>query len=390
MKTLTNSVMNDIHKRMIFRLVWERKIMSRTGIRTALGLSKSTISEIVRDLLEDGLVSEDGWEGKTGGRKRELLRVNPHGPKVMSILLRDFGAIEGALINLEGKVVKRITTMLTAQNDVRAAVTTLLTVIRGLWPPRERVLGIGLGVPGIVDHRQGVIVYSAHFHWQNVPLKDYLMRELNEDVTIAVDNRTISATLGEKWFGSGEGTCNLICLNCGEAVGAGIIMNGEIYRGGKDGAGEVGHITLEPSRRPCFCGKRGCLESLVALPALLDELGEDYSGEACASTLLQSRFKEERVRSLLERAFSLLGELVVILVHLFVPEKILFTGELVRVSPALLLEKVREKLEEKALRPLWETVELSCSPFSREEEVLWGAALVLENLFRVPNFHSLV
>ncbi|MGQ9473102.1 MAG: ROK family protein [Candidatus Caldatribacteriaceae bacterium] len=325
MKTLTNSRMNDIHKRMVFNLIWKQKKVSRTEIRTLLGLSKSTISEIIWDFLDEGLIVENEWEGKTGGRKRGLLGVNPKGPKIISVLLKDFGTAEGALINLEGRILKRKTSIIEEKEDVRAAILKIAPLVSDLWPSHESILGLGLGVPGIVDYHKGVILYSAHFNWYNVPLREYLMKELNKGVPVIVDNRTVSATLGEKWFGEGKRIQNFICLNCGEAVGAGIVMNGEVHRGGSDGAGEVGHITIIPDGPLCFCGKKGCLESLIALPALLKELGENYKGEIMASSFLQERLRESRIQSLLRKTFTLLGEVVVIFIHLLVPEKI--TGE---------------------------------------------------------------
>jgi|YNPMSStandDraft_1061717.scaffolds.fasta_scaffold03756_7 predicted NBD/HSP70 family sugar kinase len=381
MKTLNSSTVNEIHQKLIFRLIWDRKYISRTAIRSLLGLSKSTVSEIVRNLMERGLVVEDGWENKTGGRKRGILGVNAHGPKIISLLLRDFGEMEGALVDLRGGILKREVQTIRTRSDPASVVVAMARLIKSLGAAAGDVLGIGLGVPGIVEHSKGVIRYSAHFGWRNAPLQEMLTQELQTKVPIFVDNRTISATLGEKWFGVGKGVRNFICFNCGEAVGAGIVLNGEVYRGGNDGAGEIGHISFAPDGPSCFCGKRGCIESLISLPSIMESLGETYKGEVASRFYLQDRMREEKVQSRLGKVFSVLGEVSAIFINLLVPERIIFSGELSRIDPQRLLETARQTLQAKALEPLTSITQLTCGVLKREEEVLGGTALVLEGLF---------
>ncbi|MDI3542742.1 MAG: hypothetical protein PWP57_345, partial [Candidatus Atribacteria bacterium] len=202
---------------------------------------------------------------------------------------------------------------------------------------------------------------------------------------LIISNRTIAATLGETWFGKGKEAQNFICINSGEAIGAGIVIDGHVYRGLRGGAGEVGHVALLPGEKVCSCGKRGCVESAISLYSLMKELGEEYQGETASADFLRERRDDLRIQELLYNAFSLIGELSALLINVLAPEKIILTGEMARIDPENLLRLVRKEVEEKALGLLAGEVKIEISNLDREQEVLWGAALVMENIFSLPH-----
>lgn len=381
MYTLTNSKVNSLHKRMVFRFIWKKKYTSRPEICDVFGFSKSTVSVIIRDLVEEGLIVTSGFSSAVSlGRKPELLSVNPNGPQIVSLLLKDTGEIDAALLTLNGRVTRRMNSYLSQRTPEGAARCVLKMLEKTLTS--STILGIGIGVPGIVDHRTGRIEYSAHFQWTNFPFGEMIQKE--SSYPVFVENRTIAATLGEMWFGKALGSRNFICIHCGDVLGAGIVIREEIYRGTFHGAGEIGHIIVRRGgSQVCSCGRRGCPETVVALPSIMQKLRETYQGEVESICFLRRHSNDPNVKVLLEEAFQVIGEVTAILVNTLAPEKVVFTGALPRIDPSSFLRSVGQVVDQEALYPLARRVALEISALKEGEEVLWGAAIVMERLFAI-------
>lgn len=381
MYVLTSSKVNSLHKKMVFRFIWRKKCTSRPEICQVFGFSKSTVSGIIRSLEEDGFITVSGLRySASSGRKPEILSINPEGPKVVGVLLKDTGEIDAALLSLDGKVLKRHRDFL-SRKDPEHAAQRVLEVIRGILPSSSP-LGVGIGLPGIVDHLRGRIEYSAHFQWRDVPFGEMVQEAL--PCPVFVENRTVAATLGEMWFGGGLESRNLVCLHCGDTLGAGIVINGMIYRGNPLGAGEVGHIPVSQAEEiVCSCGRRGCAETVVSLFSIMRKLKEPYQGEHNAFCFLRDHWDDPRVRHLLQDACTVIGAVTAVLVNILAPEKVIFAGVLPRIHPSLFLEFVVQTVAAKALSPILQRVALELSPLQEGEEVLWGQAVVMERLFAV-------
>jgi len=134
-----------------------------------------------------------------------------------------------------------------------------------------QVVGIGLGIPGIVSHPQGVVHRSPHFPaWRNFPILKRLKSHLR--FPVAVDNDATQAARGEGWRGAGRGHRNFVLLTLGTGIGGGIVMDGKIFRGDSGFAGEMGHVVIERNGRPCNCGGRGCLEMYASTVGIWEDL----------------------------------------------------------------------------------------------------------------------
>lgn len=380
MYVLTNTRVNELHRRMVFRFIWKRKTTSRPEIGRVLGFSKSTVSGIIQSLEEEGLITVSGFAGTSLGRRPEILAVNPEGPRVVSVLLKDTGEVETALLGLCGEIVARRRDFL-PRKDPEGAVESVLESVRGLLPAGP-LLGVGIGLPGIVDHERGRIEYAAHFGWREVPFGEMIRRVL--PYPVFVENRTVAATLGEMWFGKGLGRRNFLCLYCGDALGAGMVIEGKIYRSSLLGAGEIGHIPVAQARKMrCSCGRWGCAETVVSFPSIMKKLGEEYRSEEAAFSVLRDHQDTTRVRHCLEEAFAVVGEVTAMVLNILAPETVIFTGALPRVNPSFFLDFVRQTVAEKALLPISQKVSLELGSLPEGEEVLWGQAVVMERLFAV-------
>jgi predicted NBD/HSP70 family sugar kinase len=248
--------------------------MSRADLAKLTGLTRATVSAVVRDLIDDAVVEELGLSTAGGvGKPATLVGIDADGRHILCLDLSEPARFIGAIVNLTGKVVVRRTYERKGKTG-RAAVTLVRKICRELVADADRpLLGIGIASPGIVDG-DGVIVTTAHLGWTALPLAADLSREF--DLPVAVVNDANAAALAELTFGD-EPAVNLICVRVDEGVGAGLVLDGRLFAGSSYAAGEIGHVVVNPDGALCACGKRGCLETEVSEPLLNRRLEADGS-----------------------------------------------------------------------------------------------------------------
>ena len=247
---------------------------SRADLAKGTGLTRATVSAVVRDLLADGVVEELGLSTTGGvGKPATLVGIDADGRHILCVDLSEPARFVGAIVNLDGKVVVRRTYERQGKTG-RAAVTLVRRICRELVADADRqLLGIGIASPGIVD-ADGVVVTAAHLGWKDVPLAAELGAEFA--LPVEVVNDANAAALAELMFGEGTAR-NLICVRVDEGVGAGLVLDGRLYAGSSYAAGEIGHVVVDPDGTRCACGKRGCLETEVSEPLLAGLLEADGS-----------------------------------------------------------------------------------------------------------------
>jgi glucokinase len=262
--TIAASAMRDINRSAILEIIRRESPIARSAIAERLGVSLPTVMRIVDELIEDGFVRPQGDTEWSGGRRRSLLEFNADGHVVLGV---DMGGtkIYGALANLGGYVLDELTIARhgTQGEDSFAALTTLVDGL--LESPRlegRQVRGIGVGAPGITLHKEGIVKWAFTLHWQDFPLKARLSERYSLPIT--VDNDVNLAALGELWFGAGQNCQNMIVIAIGTGIGAGIIIDGALYRGSNEASGEIGNML--PGTR--FLGQNyldfGALESVAS------------------------------------------------------------------------------------------------------------------------------
>jgi len=138
---------------------------------------------------------------------------------------------------------------------------------------RSDFLGVGIGSPGPLDRARGIVIVSPNLGWHNFPLRDEVSKRVN--LPAALDNDANCATLGEWWCGAAKGGRNVVGITIGTGIGGGLIFDGKLYHGSSDGAGEIGHTTIDPTGRRCKCGNYGCLEAYASGPAIAERAREE-------------------------------------------------------------------------------------------------------------------
>lgn len=287
------ALVKKINKSLILHTIRKHAELSRARISEMTGLNKATVSNLVAELLEDQLVLEAGPGESSGGRKPLILNFHAMAGCVIGMELR-VKQLTAVLCDLNGSVIGESETSL-LRHDYEYVLGEMKTVIAGLirQAPSTHygVVGIGIGVPGMVDEH-GVVLFAPNLVWEKAPLRQQLEEAFS--IPVIIDNEANSGALGELNFGRGEDVRHLLYVSAGSGIGSGIIIGGELYKGSRGYAGETGHMCIEAEGTPCSCGSQGCWElyasekaydlAPMALPAYhtRDLIGFAADGNAAA------------------------------------------------------------------------------------------------------------
>jgi predicted NBD/HSP70 family sugar kinase len=253
------------HRALLLQLLFRSGPASRADLARTTGMSRPAVSDVVGELLAEGLLSEEAAP-TTGrvGKPPVTLRLNDSAHAIIAVDLSQSGSIKAAVVDLAGRVGASVSHELGDRRGAEALADVHDLVRECLASAGTPVLGIGIGSPGVVDEN-GVVLDAPNLGWTDVPLAAGLSEELGVPVFVANDAN--AAVLGEHTFGrAGEG--GLMLLRVGTGVGAGLVLEGALLHGHRGAAGEIGHVVVDPDGAQCACGRRGCLETVLAVPAL--------------------------------------------------------------------------------------------------------------------------
>ncbi len=361
-----------------------------TEIAHRTRLSLATVLSITTELAEDNLIFEKEIGTSSGGRRPILMALNPGGGYAIGIKLTERQLI-GALTDLEATLVSRSTqewsgaTVEDAIEGIASLVNSLLTEAR---VRKKQLLGVGVGLAGIVDAGRGLLHKTPYFDWQGLPLRDLLQSRLR--CRVYIDNDVNTLTLAEKWFGAGQGVENFLTVTIGRGVGAGIVVNGQIYRGHGGGAGEFGHTNIDPLGPVCSCGKNGCLEAYVGDPALLRRAAESgLEQSVCQPEDLVALAREgnQAAKGIFAEAGEVLGRGLANLINIFDPELIILSGEGTRAGN-LIFQPMHQAIKRFIFDGLGTGIEVRIEPWNDEAWARGAASLVLRELFESPVYRE--
>jgi predicted NBD/HSP70 family sugar kinase len=264
------------HRALLLQLLFRYGPASRADLARSSGLTRVTVSDVVGNLVAEGLVTEQRGgpaapvQGRVG-KPPVLVQLAEEARQIVAVDLSADGVVSGALLNLSGDVQERRSRPLDGRRG-QDAVDLVHDIVRELLDTATRpVLGVGVGTPGVVD-AAGVVLDAPNLGWHGTPLAEGLRAAF--DVPVFVANDANTAVLGEHTFGdAGDG--GLMLVRVGTGVGAGLVLEGVLLHGHRSAAGEVGHVVIDPDGAECACGRRGCLETVLAAPRLRERLAAE-------------------------------------------------------------------------------------------------------------------
>src|SRR5580698_8571944 len=384
------TTVRDLRRSNRSRALWQVFLsgpLTRQEIGVQAGLSPATVSNLVADLVAEGVIGEVGLEDSNGGRPRGLLQVNPHYGYVIGV---DVGETEFLVELFDlGLQVRARQLTLSDNADPQDAVAHVADGIRAVIAEAgidsSAILGVGVAAPGLVEH--GEIVHGQSVGWDAVPVGSMLRGLVN--LPVLVDNGAKTLGQAEKWFGAARGTDNAIIVLLGLGVGTCIVSNGEVYRGATSSAGEWGHTTMCVGGRTCRCGADGCLEAYVgagAIAARYEQLKRRRATispgelEGRIAAIIAARDSDRAAAQVIDETITYLGAGIADLVNLFNPERVVVGGWLGRALGDDLLPRIREAAGRRALHLPFSRVEIVTADLGQDAVALGGATLPIARL----------
>ncbi|MGR3938379.1 ROK family protein [Streptomyces sp. BRA346] len=377
----------------VLRHIVAESPVSRQEVAAATGLSLATVANLVGELLELGMLVEVGYEDSDGGRPRGLVAVNSSGGALIGVDVAET-YVHVELFDLALTVLARADQELRPErpeeNDPTKVVGHIAAAVASVVGQAEiapdRVLGVGISMPGQVDREGGVSVFAPNWDWHDVPL----LRMLADHIPypLYLDNPLRACTVAEQWFGAARGRGDAVVVNLGTGVGAGLALGGALHRGVSNSAGEWGHTTLILDGRPCHCGNRGCVETYVGAPGIMRNLrelspdspllrGDDQTAtiEALGRGLADG---DPVAAQVVRDTARYLGAGLADLINLLNPEVIVLSSWVAAALGEGLLAEVREAVAGRALRRPLASTEIVLCPIPSNPVSLGAATFVLE------------
>lgn len=401
-RTGDQSLVREINLSIVFNQLWTHAPLSRAQLASLTGLNKTTISSLVQELLTKRFVREAGLGSSRGGRPAVLVELNPRAGCMIGVEIGvDF--ISAVLTNFRAEIEWHCYEPTESHQADQTIIQRATEIIHNATQVADRLdlplLGVGVGIPGLVDIDSGVILFAPNLQWQDVPLRDILAASLS--VPILVDNDANLSALGEYYFGVARAVETFIYITIGIGLGGGIFLEGRPYRGLGGYAGEFGHMTLQANGLPCQCGSYGCWETVVSSRAVVTQaqaaaeadphsrliaLTQGRSDNISLPIVVEAAEEgDETALEVLRQTGHYLGIGLASLVNAFNPELIVLGGAMSRAYP-ILLPIARQAVTERAIARPAKSTRIVVSAHGQDACALGAVGSVLHKILTTPNY----
>ncbi|KKB74046.1 MULTISPECIES: ROK family transcriptional regulator [Bacillus] len=381
----TFQLMKSVNKSIILNKIRTSEPISRAQIAKETGITPPTVSSIVKELIEQGLVTESALGHSSGGRKPTMLHINSGAFYVIGV---DAGpeTVECILTDLTGEIFHRTSSLLkkplTNEQFISILKENIYTILRLSNADQEKIIGIGIAMHGVVDVETGTSLVAPILHLTDVPIKEALEEEFG--FTVKVENDARAMALGESWFGGHGDDGSMVAVNIGRGVGAGVVMNGKLYHGAHGIAGEFGHMIVDVNGDTCECGNRGCLQTVISGPAIA-ERGKKRITDSDARLTAKEIFDlaqngSEACIDLFRETGRMIGIGLINLIHLVNPNKIVLGGGVMK-SEKFMMPAILETIQQRALTAEAKQTKVAVTQLGDDATLLGAVSLLLIELF---------
>jgi len=379
------------------------KYLSRSQIAKKTNLSSTTITNLIAELLEQGIVSEiDANQSNNGertvGRPRTALKLNHDARCAIGVHI-GIGKYRVALVNLYAEVKSYRIESFSLENEpdnvLNKIQQTIMDMIESNHFNHQQILGIGIGASGLVNFETGVNVLAPNLGWKSIPIKSWFQETTNYPVV--VDNNVRTMAVGEAFFGKGVNVDSLAFIYGRVGVGAGFVFSGKVHRGISTGAGEIGHMIMIPQGgKECRCGQSGCLETLVTEPIIIQAAQEIVASEPngllakhmhdqvslkpIQNIFAAAREGDQATMEMIKDRAHYLGIALANLVNILNPE-LFILGGIFSEGKDLFLPEIEKTIQQKAFAGMGYSVRIETTSFGWEAGVIGASALALTHFF---------
>ena len=380
------------YKQSLIKHLYFKRELSCADLSFLTEKSLPYTARAVAELIEEGAVIESGHAHSTGGRRPQMYSLKPDIMYVVTVAMDQFITHVG-IMNMHNQYVGEVDKMELDLSDKNDSLNQLGQFLNGFIArsgiPKEKIAGIGIGMPGFVDVTKGI-------NYTFLPAGSESIVSHIERVTglpVQIDNDSSLIALAEFRLGAAREKRNAMVVNIGWGIGLGLILNGSLFRGANGFAGEFSHIPLFTNDKICNCGKMGCLETETSLLVIAEKainglkdgrtssmknLSHDHVEETFRAIMDAANKGDKYAVELISQAAYHIGRGVAILIHVLNPEQIILSGR-GALAGRIWLAPVQQALNEHCIPRIAENIEIMISPLGYEAERLGGAALVMEH-----------
>jgi N-acetylglucosamine repressor len=396
-------LIRGINQSTLLNLIRIHAPVSRPQLSTLSGLSQVTVIKITNNLIDRHLILEKEYAESTGGRRAGLLEIHAEGGFAIG-LIPQRNSLTAVVLNLNSELVYSRQWHIPLRDTYAQTLPLIAQCIEELIQesgiPKEKIIGVGVGMSGLIDADRGYCIDSQMLDWQHVEISRPLEDRLG--LPVYLDNDVNCLAIYEKLFGQGQPYEHFLVVAIGRALGLGIVINSDLYHGAFGGAGELGHTSVDIQGRLCECGNHGCLETYISDPGIV----KNYLEAALStSSRLDANIQELTAFEVVERASNgddaavaafqragtLLGVAMANLVNIFNPECIILSGPDTDASMLvgdMLLKPMQQALKQHTFSQMGKDLLLKVERLGFESWARGAGSLVLRHFFASPAYIS--
>ncbi|MBC5624656.1 ROK family transcriptional regulator [Clostridium sp. NSJ-49] len=395
-------LMKKLNVEAILKVIKNNGSLSRADIAKLTGLTPASVTNITKILIESDYLIERGIGESNGGRPPIILEINIKARYIIGVSI-GVGSIDVVLTDLGAEILAKKSIYIDENNTNKEFVFTHLInlineVIEISEVNRDKVVGIGVAMHGVVNPMLGISQYAPYYKWENVNIK--LILEEKFKCPVFVDNDVRAIALGESLFGAAKSIDNFVEINISNGIGAGIIIDNKPYYGVDYSAGEIGHMVVEQDGSLCKCGNYGCLESVASnisverkvirsikqgvKSSLVDDV-KDIEKINIKDISIAASKGDELAISVLKEAARYIGVGISGLVNILNPKLIVVVGDIFE-QEKIMIETLSEVVKKRGLKIPSENVKIVKSDLGENAAVIGAATLVIQEVFKGREF----
>ncbi|WP_051261560.1 ROK family transcriptional regulator [Desulfovibrio inopinatus] len=373
--------------------------ISRVELSARTGCSRATVTNITAELIERGIIYEKETRvTESKGRRRVMLAIDPTAAYVVGVKVMAFN-IGVAVIDFAANVLGSLSIPVRSKSRPLSHLADIIEdgvriCIKESKIEKNHVRGIGMAIPGFVDHEHGRCLWTPLYNDSQGDLCALVYERLG--IPAFIENDANAITLAEQWFGHGQDIDDFLLVSIEQGVGLGIVVNGELYRGHSGIGAEFGHVVIEPGGRRCRCGKNGCIEAYAGGDGIMRAVSEANASGLWTHPSMEMLSLEEVIdlaqsgdpflQSLFHRGGEVLGQGISSLLQIFNPAKIIITGQYVSAGE-MLFAPMRQTIKSLTNTQQYEATEFVVLQWQATDWARGAASIVLQEMYESPFDH---